>query len=296
MPANALRLNNVAMLASASQEAFVGPLDDYTANLVGAWSVARRLLGSYQGPLIRIRRSSDNSEQDIGYDGDGNLDTAAITSFVGANSAFATKVYHQNSGNDLLQTTTGYQPRIVNAGAIETIGSIPALKFDGADDYLFCSTINLDAQGWYIAAKQGSTTNNFLAVLSHPSGAVWTPPFARLLIDTFLGWRQTVEDLSYQVNSFGANTADALRLLEVHNVSGTGNFGVINGVDYAAGGAPITVTDSAENVLIGLSHTSNIGSHNWNGYVGEIFAWGAGYDSSGRAARRAVMNDYWSLY
>ena len=47
-----------------------------------AWSVARRLNTSYTGALIRIRRSSDNAETDIGYNGSNELDTSAITSFV----------------------------------------------------------------------------------------------------------------------------------------------------------------------------------------------------------------------
>ena len=31
---------------------------------------------------IRVRRSSDDTEQDIGFDGEGNLDTTALTTFV----------------------------------------------------------------------------------------------------------------------------------------------------------------------------------------------------------------------
>ena len=35
---------------------------------------------AYSGSCIRVRRSNDNSEADIGFDGDGNLDTAALLS------------------------------------------------------------------------------------------------------------------------------------------------------------------------------------------------------------------------
>lgn len=80
----------------------------------------RKLKYSYTGSAIRIRRSSDNAETDIGFVGS-NLDTDAITNFVGANSAFVTKWYDQSGlGQHATQITASQQPRIVNTGTIET--------------------------------------------------------------------------------------------------------------------------------------------------------------------------------
>jgi hypothetical protein len=93
----------------------------------------RKLNPYYTGQCIRIRRSNDNAETDIGFVGK-DLDTATITSFVGANSAFVTTMYNQSgNGLNLTQTTALNQPRIVNAGTIETMPSTgkPALKSDG---------------------------------------------------------------------------------------------------------------------------------------------------------------------
>lgn len=108
---------------------FVGALDAYTSNLAGVWSARRRLVSSYSGALVRIRRSSDDAELDIGYAANGALDTAAITAFVGSNSAYATKVYDQVTSNDFIQSTALIQPRIVNAGALDMAGSSPAIYF-----------------------------------------------------------------------------------------------------------------------------------------------------------------------
>ncbi len=105
---------------------FVGALDAYTTNMDAAWSVSRRLLASYSGSLIRVRRSSDNTEQDIGYDtSTGLLDTASLLSFVGAGNGFVSKVYAQSGGSakDFLQTTASAQLRIVNAGSLITAGT-----------------------------------------------------------------------------------------------------------------------------------------------------------------------------
>lgn len=102
--------------------------DDYVT-VFGAWSVAKKLVSTYAGSLFRVRRSSDNTEQDIGFDSAGDVNTAAITSFVGANSGFVTKIYEQNAtGRDFVQATTANQPRIVNAGTIDSEGAY----FDGS--------------------------------------------------------------------------------------------------------------------------------------------------------------------
>lgn len=103
--------------------AFTGPLDTYTANLDAAWSVSRRLLASYTGSLIRVRRSSDNMEQDIGYTTDGSLDTTALLAFTGAGNGFVCKIYAQTGTKDFQQTTASVQPRIVNAGSLCVVGT-----------------------------------------------------------------------------------------------------------------------------------------------------------------------------
>lgn len=63
--------------------AFVGLLDTYSG-AAAAYSL-RRLSSTYTGNLIRVRRSSDNAEQNIGYDSNNVLDTASLLNFVGYN-------------------------------------------------------------------------------------------------------------------------------------------------------------------------------------------------------------------
>lgn len=85
---------------------------------------------------IRVRRSSDNAEQDIGFVGDA-LDTAALAAFVGSNSAFVTTFYDQTAtGINLVQATASAQPRIVNAGVFDG-----ASIFDGSDDWMSAASV-----------------------------------------------------------------------------------------------------------------------------------------------------------
>lgn len=133
-------------LVQPSVPAFTFLLDTYSGAR-GAYSVARRLSSSYTGNLIRVRRSSDNAEQDIGYTGGNLLDESALITFVGANDAFVTTWYDQ-SGNTLniVQTTANKQPKIVNAGSVIKTNSKVAMQFDGSNDELTQSTLRGDSR------------------------------------------------------------------------------------------------------------------------------------------------------
>lgn len=125
---------------------FVGAFDEFTTPF-RALSL-RRCFTAYTGNAIRVRRSSDNAEMDVGFDTDGNLDTAPMMTWVGSNSAYVT-VFYDQSGNarNLGQTTTGAQPRIVNAGTLEVNAGKPKIVFDGTDDYLVSNDVGLYTAG-----------------------------------------------------------------------------------------------------------------------------------------------------
>jgi len=102
------------------------------------YSVARKLNPAYVGSCIRVRRNSDNNEQDIGFTGGGAMDSAAVLSFVGTgplDDGFITTIYSQNPFQpDLVQASMVLQPGIVNNGVL-TVGSTgkPAAGFQGTE-------------------------------------------------------------------------------------------------------------------------------------------------------------------
>lgn len=70
------------------------PLDN-----IGSAYVAlslRRLLTSYTGNLIRLRRSTDNIEKDFGYNSSNLLDTSAITAWLSSATGYVTRWYMQD--------------------------------------------------------------------------------------------------------------------------------------------------------------------------------------------------------
>ena len=98
----------------------------------------RRLNCSYIGTCINVRRSSDNTTQDIGFTANGDLDTASLKTFVGITGSsygYVTTWYDQSgNGRDLTQNLLANQPRIVNAGKIDRQNGLPSIRFIGANN------------------------------------------------------------------------------------------------------------------------------------------------------------------
>ena len=108
-------------------------LDTYSGAVV-AYSL-RKLSNTYTGNCIRVRRSSDNAEQDFGFSS-GVLDTASLLTFVGAGSGFLVTWYDQSgSGKNAVQSSAALQNRIVRLGSLITMTgkSLPIIKNPAAE-------------------------------------------------------------------------------------------------------------------------------------------------------------------
>lgn len=121
---------------------FTGILDELTTPAVAAWSVSRALTTDWlEQPLIRLRRASDNVESDFGADEDGNLDTAAIATWIGGSSAFVVTVYDQVGSANFTQATAALQLPYV--GSVAELDGRPAAAM-GAD-YMSAALSKSDA-------------------------------------------------------------------------------------------------------------------------------------------------------
>jgi len=104
-------------------------LDLYGTDVEAAYSV-RKLKTSYSGSCMRVRNAS-SVELDIGFDSNGDLDTATLLTHTGSGSGYVVKWYDQSgNSNDAVQTTTANQPHIVYNGVVKTHNSIPAVTQD----------------------------------------------------------------------------------------------------------------------------------------------------------------------
>tara|TARA_B100001093_G_scaffold393676_1_gene380356 strand:- start:1171 stop:3057 length:1887 start_codon:yes stop_codon:yes gene_type:complete len=134
--------------ATVAASSFSGLLDTYTG-AAAAYSV-RKLDKDYTGYCMRIvvdsaatvgTLDSSDPEFDIGFDTNGDLDTAEIVTRCnnpsgGNYNAYVTKWYDQSgNGNDAAQAAYASMPQIYNGSAVLTQGTKPALKFDGSNDH-----------------------------------------------------------------------------------------------------------------------------------------------------------------
>ena len=118
---------------------------DVVSNVAGAYGL-RLLTSAYTGPLLRIRRSSDNAESNIDAMSitNGIANANAITSFVGSGNGHVVSWYDQ-SGNarHLTQANVSLQPRIATLGTLITRQNTLSVYFDGTSYLQGVSNIDI---------------------------------------------------------------------------------------------------------------------------------------------------------
>ena len=144
-------------------------LDQYSG-ATAAYSL-RKLDCDYSGSAIRVRRSSDNTEQDIGFTSAGDLDTATLKTFVGtggADDGFVVTWYDQSgNSNDATQSTAVNQPSIMDNGIILRAGANPTVYFNGSKAFSLTSTLAVNADFSVFGVQARSTTSNSLFIFAN---------------------------------------------------------------------------------------------------------------------------------
>ena len=138
--------SNVSVVATGDEGSATGSTFSVTAieyildTFTGAsFAYEGRKLSASSTYAYRVRRSSDNQEQDIGFVGK-DLDTASLLSFVGTSgtdNGYVVKFYDQSgNGINLSQTSASSQPIIVQAGALVENNGLVGAYYDGVNDSL----------------------------------------------------------------------------------------------------------------------------------------------------------------
>jgi hypothetical protein len=143
-------------------------LDTYTS-AAAAYSL-RKLRSAYTGSAIRVRRSSDNTETDIGFSSEFGLDTTALSSFCGSGNGFVTTWYDQSgNGRNATQATAVNQPQIVSSGTVLLQGSKPIMQFLGSDFLRTVSTFSMGVNRSYTMTLFSAINSNisFKGYLTH---------------------------------------------------------------------------------------------------------------------------------
>ena len=136
---------------------FTGLLNDYSG-AAAAYSL-RLLDNTYSGNAVRVRRASDNTEQDIGF-ANNQLDTTSLETFCSGTDGFVTTWYDQ-SGNaaNAAQATASLQPKIVASGSTILDNGKAAASFAG-DNLISVGASNYSQPNTYFIIANSSVNNS----------------------------------------------------------------------------------------------------------------------------------------
>jgi hypothetical protein len=251
-------------------------LEEYPG-AVAAYSL-RLLDNTYTGDAIRVRRASDNAEQDIAFDANGDLDTSALDTFCSGTDGFVKTWYDQSgNGNDAEQTTTANQPKIVSSGSIIQEGGKPALEFDGINDY-FAKAFLLTNPVSHFVVAQASSTGDFIidGYVATNRNSLYKSSADEIRLYNGGALYQTHIDGTQAVFSSISNGANSLLA-----VNGSGVTGTIG-------------TNSMDGVTIGAIGSLGSGTY-FDGTIQEVVLYGSD-ETSNRTGIETDINDFYNIY
>ena len=263
------------------------PLDKLGVNTESsAAAFGLRLLTScYQGKAIKVRRSSDNTMLDIGFKVNGDLDDAALTTFIGNSDGYIVKWYDQSgTGLDAAQTDETKQPKIATAGVINRENGKPVILYDGLDDCLKLSSWNrgTNATGFIVFKPTASETNTVALweFGSNTDAAYWA------------GGGNTIYD------GFGTNSrrsvASPIDLDQQMNLASVQIKS--NKSEYWLNGDPLM---SPDNVSVDWSGTPTIGGISnglyWSGSISELVVYNKALNDIDRQSIEGSAGIYYGV-
>jgi len=149
-------------------------LDDYPNTNGHSYSL--RQLSSTVTKVVRIRRSSDNTEQDFTAT---EITDGTLASFCGVGEGFVTKWYDQSNTANAQNITALQQPKIVSGGSVILENGKPCIEFDGVDDSLNIPITPFALQYYLFAVNtyvSGTILDGYMYGLSAPFPSPFTGP------------------------------------------------------------------------------------------------------------------------
>lgn len=258
---------------------FTGLLNDYSG-AAAAYSL-RLLDNTYTGDAIKVRRSSDNAEQDIAFVNN-ELDTATLESFATGTNAFVTTWYDQSgNGNDAVNATAAEQPQIVSSGTAYSVNSKPAISGNGSKQLGISTELNISTD-FFIA-----TTLQYDAHTMVLGSNIDTANF--LYSSSLTQYRARIDNLNvfFNATALALNTQYNSNVFRVGNDIDHSRNGTLNGVISGAVGRVFKINA----LMNGYTATS----YAMSGYAQEIIIWDND-QSSNRTGIETNINDFYSIY
>ena len=267
---------------------------DAVPSIVAAYGM-RRLLGTYSGNILRLRRSSDDAQSDFGALGNGDLDTGAISAWLGADTGYVVTWYDQSGGGrNATQATTTAQPLYVASGQ----NAKPVLRYDQVNDVLAASVPTTDVTAWSFFATFATgatlaTSNGQQSVLSTGGTATssvrWAMIVAGSNATSGLGWGGTAANVN-----LGSGAGLAINTPYVRcTTKSTAWAQWQNGA--AIGGTPADTSNPTSAMALTIGREQS-GNYWFLGDIFEVVVASAAWTTGQRQAAEAAANAYWAVY
>jgi hypothetical protein len=229
---------------------------------------------------MRVRRSSDNAEQDIGFVGN-DLDTAALLSFVGAGDGRVVTWYDQQGSNNAVQATSSAQPQIVASGSLITKGTKAALDFNGSSHWMQSSSFTTLPQPTtkIVVNDYDSLTLRYILDGSSSLRQI----LGTSITNSFRIFAGTVAD-------YGVNPTVGTHYLQFAVYNSASSRLYVRNVDF---GTRSIGTNGLNQITIGKS--ALVADQWFDGKLQEVVVYGSD-QTANRAAMQTNINNYYAIY
>jgi len=246
---------------------------DFGSGAAAAYSL-RYVSSGYSSDVVEVRRSSDDATNTFTPP---QILDGSLVSWVGAgNDGFVRTLYDQKGSNDAQQTTSSAQPKIVDAGALVTENGLPAIQFDGVDDFFDLNSPISAFDPFY---------NSLLVTfdsLGYTLGTTLNTDTLRLRLDTQIRTKISNNDVDFTIPS----TTGVQSLITWRKSASNNNSLAVNGISSPA----VNQSGNLDVDYIGRSSSNYL-----NGTFQEWLIYDSD-ESSNRQAIEANTNNYYSIY
>lgn len=231
-----------------------------------------RQLYKYSGPILKIRRSSDDTTQDFYFSNTQyGIPEDDILTFVGSNDGFVETWYDQSGrGAHATRSTLSEQPKIVSSGVIEKNNNRPTITFSGAQRLLTSQSLTCGASFGVF-----DRSSNQQVVAQRTNSAAYRAMFAGVADDLY--WTHE------------AYAKDGGSLVDRTTTSAPLNYANIGLFQATGVGTPDSQSTIVAPFFLGYGNPS----YDWlTGSISEIVV----FESDVRSKRTYIENDQMEYY
>ena len=223
----------------------------------------RQLSSAYKGPVVRVRRSSNDNEQDFTAK---QITDGTLLAFCGAGNGFIVAWYDQSgNGRNATQIATGNQPRIVNNGVLEMLNGVPWVR-NVANGFLRTAPYARTTNETIFAVGHATTMGGLRTLVSGDEGVSQ----ARNVVRTDTATPTTYNFANASTNLPLAASINTSYIAYVRNAAGAGNAGFgLNGGTLTTGFGAANNASEGLGIMYEAASGGSFGRH-WAGLCAEI--------------------------